>query len=135
MRFGLLLALAAYGVIAQVPPPTRTQAIRGQVANAQDGAPLRRARVVVSEGDRQIELVFTDDQGQFAVANAPVTALTVRATKAGYTAARVSVPAGRAGTEIRVALTRSAAVTGRVRDENGSPDRLSASGRSRRPVT
>jgi hypothetical protein len=52
MRVGLLLALAAYGVIAQVPPATRTQAIRGQVANAQDGAPLRRARVVVSEGDR-----------------------------------------------------------------------------------
>jgi len=117
----LFVSLAAGAVQAQAPAATRAQSIRGQVTNAQDSAPLRRARVVVSEGDRQIELVFTDDQGQFAIANAPVTALTIRATKAGYTAARVSVPGGRAGTEIRIALTRSAGVTGRVRDENGSP--------------
>ena len=100
----LVSLTAAYGVLAQTPAATRAESIVGRVIDARDSAPLRRARVIVSSGERQIELVFTDDQGRFSIVNAPVTPLTVRATKAGFANAVVTVPAGGAGSDIGFAL-------------------------------
>lgn len=103
---------------AQVPPAIAATQISGRVVDARDEAPLRRARVIVSSGERQVEMAFTDDDGGFTISNVPAGSLTVRFTKAGYASAAAAV---RAGTEIRFALARSAAVMGRVIDRAGRP--------------
>ena len=66
--------------------------IRGRVVDARDDVPLRRARIVVSAGDRRIDSVFTDDEGQFSIADATSDTLTVRVSKAGYAASLVALP-------------------------------------------
>lgn len=116
----LLTAIAAHAAVAQTAVATRSQPVRGQVVDATDGASLRRARVLVTAGAHAIDAVFTDDEGRFALTNVPAGTLTVRVAKAGYVAAADTVPERR-DEELRVALTRSAAVTGRVVDSLGLP--------------
>ncbi|MBI4265549.1 MAG: carboxypeptidase regulatory-like domain-containing protein [Acidobacteria bacterium] len=143
LTIGLLISLAvAHGVLPQDAGTTRSQPIRGRVVDARDNVPLRRARVVASSGDRQMDAVFTDDEGRFSVANAPADALTLRTSKAGYVTGLVTVSAGNADTQLRLALARGAAVMGRVVDAFGAPvsgayvtGRLTGAGGERMPAT
>ncbi|HET9362438.1 MAG TPA: carboxypeptidase-like regulatory domain-containing protein [Vicinamibacterales bacterium] len=121
---GLLICLAvSCGLLAQGPAAERSESIRGQVVNTADGVPLRRARVEVT-GGRRVDPVFTDDEGRFRVEGAPATSLTVKVTKAGYAPGLVTVPAGGGSTELSFALTKSAAVMGRVLNRYGGPIRF-----------
>jgi hypothetical protein len=107
-------------VLAQTAATTPSRTIRGRVVDAANSAPLRRARVSLSASDGRTNPVFTDDEGRFEIA-IPATAITLRASKAGYAPAVVSVAEARAGAELRFTLTRSAAVMGRVVDSYGAP--------------
>ena len=127
----LLILLAVHKVLAQGPASTGPGPIRGRVVDARDDVPLRRARIVVSAGDRRIDSVFTDDEGRFAIANMPATRLTVRASKAGYAVSLVTLPVSGADTDLRFALTKSAAVSGLVIDSIGARRRASMSERNR----
>ena len=117
----LVSVTVVHGLPAQNPETTRTQPIRGRVVDARNDVPLRRARVVVSVAERRIDTGFTDDEGRFAIANRPAAPLTVRASKAGYAVSLVTLPGGGAGTDLRFAMTKSAAVSGRVLDSSGEP--------------
>jgi hypothetical protein len=116
---GLLAAVVDAG--AQGPTPTRSEPIRGQVVDAGNGVPLRRARVIVTAGDRPFSTVFTDDEGRFTIANLPVAPLSAGAGKAGYAAGLVTLSSTNPETDFRFALTRSAAAMGRVLDSMGAP--------------
>jgi Carboxypeptidase regulatory-like domain len=109
------------GLPAQNPGPTRVQPIRGRVVDVRNDVPLRRARVVLSSGGRRIDSVFTDDEGRFSIAAVPSDMSTVRASKAGFTSALVTLSPDRVDTDLRFALSRSAAVTGRVLESTGAP--------------
>jgi protocatechuate 3,4-dioxygenase beta subunit len=112
---------AASPVVAQTTATAPSRTIRGQVVDASNGAPLRRARISVSSGEPVTNPLFTDDEGRFAIAM-PAGAATLRASKAGYAPALASVAGNaRAGAELRFVLTRSAAVMGRVVDSYGAP--------------
>ena len=118
---GLLASLAAVqGGLAQERATALSQPLRGQVVDVANNVPLRRARVTVTVGDRSLDPVVTDDEGRFAIANVPAASLTLRVAKAGYAAALLPLPAERAETDLRFALTRSAAVMGRVLDAYGA---------------
>jgi protocatechuate 3,4-dioxygenase beta subunit len=115
---GLLVCLVvAPGARAQTAV-ARVESIRGQVIDASNTAPLRRARITVSFADRQVAMILTGDDGRFAIANLPSTSLTVRASKAGYAPAVVTIAAGSGGSDVGFALPKSAAVMGRVLDVN-----------------
>lgn len=109
------------GLAAQAPVPVSTRSISGSVSDARDNAALRRARIVLLEAGRQIDTVFTDDEGRFAFPSAPATAVTIRVSKAGYASSAAAVAAGRVSSEQRFSLPRTAAVMGRVAEVNGSP--------------
>lgn len=117
--FVLVVVLAAVSA-AQGQAPSAGRTVRGQVLDSATGVPLRRARVLLSQGERQVESVFTDDEG-FLVAAAPASSLTVVATKAGFTRSTETLAAAIGESTIRLVLSRGAAVTGRVLDSNGTP--------------
>jgi hypothetical protein len=120
MRPAVFVILVVHALHAQTPAPASARAISGQVSDARDNAPLRRARVTATSADsRQERFVFTGDDGRFLLADAPDGALTLKVTKAAYAAAQVIVPPGPAGAELRVALARGAAIAGRIIDEMG----------------
>jgi protocatechuate 3,4-dioxygenase beta subunit len=120
VRLALLVCLAA-AHDAPAQTATRADALRGRVVDATNSAPLRRVRLTVSSGDRPVDTAFTDNDGRFVIPSVPTTPLTVRAAKGGYVAAVASLPAGRGGTDVAFSLPKSAAVTGRIVDSNGSP--------------
>src|SRR4030095_8470356 len=101
VALAVLVSLSViHSLLAQNPGPTRAQPIRGRVVDARDNVPLRRARVLVSAGERRIDSVFTDDDGRFAIANMPAAPLTVRTSKAGYAVSLVTLPVSGAYTEL-----------------------------------
>src|SRR5688572_12273952 len=117
----LALLLAAAVLAAQNPPvPVAPPQISGRVLDASNGAPLRRARVIITAAGRAGDPVFTDDDGRFVAANAGRT-VTVTISKAGYTRVVVTPPAAQSAGPLQLALARSVAVMGRVVDRSGSP--------------
>jgi hypothetical protein len=116
-----LMCLAVSGSAAQDSSAGRTRLIRGQVVDAVESAALRRASVVVSSGSRRIEQAFTDDNGRFAITLSVAGELSIRASKAGYTAVSATASGDAADAEIRFALARSIAVWGRVLGSDGAP--------------
>jgi Carboxypeptidase regulatory-like domain len=112
----LVLTLAAQTSLAQQAPVV----LRGQVADAENARPLRRAIVSLARGDRRVRPVLTDQEGRFAI-ELPDLSSAVVITKAGYASAliepdRRTVPLR----ELDVPLSRGAAMSGRV-IERGMP--------------
>ena len=122
LNVAVLVSLAAaHAAMAQAPAVTRAQSIRGQVIDAREGTPLRRARVVLSSGGTRMEPTFTDDRGWFDIPITLAPPVTVRTSKAGYAPALATIPDRKSAADLRFSLARSAAVNGRVRDLYGSP--------------
>jgi protocatechuate 3,4-dioxygenase beta subunit len=92
------------------PPLT----LRARVIAADSGAPISYARVHLGGVNRVIR---TEVDGQFTV-EAPRDA-TVVVAKAGFV--RIEVPVASLGGQSEIRLTRAAAISGRVVDENGEP--------------
>ena len=137
----MLLTLAAAALIVRAQPPVRdvlraagVGVIRGRVSVAGADLPVRKARVTVvpSSGDT-IDPVYTDGDGRYEIAEVPAGRAVVTAWKSGYApgsfgarspaAPPVSVVVGPASAVdgIDIALTRAAAIAGRVTDEFGEP--------------
>lgn len=116
----LALLMAGWMVSAQAPTPSSSRTIRGQVIDARDLTPLRRARVVVSSTGMQPATVFADDEGRFVLDDPGRAELTIRAGKVGYTIGAAVVAADVTDTTLRFALTRSGAIEGSVRNAFGT---------------
>ena len=120
LRLVLLLAGAA-------PAPALAQGalttIHGRVLAVDTGAALPRARLMVAVDGVPGLPAYTDDRGQFEVAAPSAATFTLLVVKAGFAAAHVplqrSALAATPARELAIALTRSAAVNGRVVDTTG----------------
>ncbi len=111
-----------------------TAMILGQIVAADNGAPVRRARVTLSGPElRGQKVTVTDDQGQFVFTLLPAGRYNLNASKAGYVTIAYGAKApGRAGTAIQledsqkleskpISLPKGGVVTGIVMDEYGEP--------------
>ena len=132
----LLLAwIAVLAVVAnttaQVQPPAPS-VIAGQVVEATTSAPLRRARILVTSGATTLNAVLTDDSGRFRIETTLPPPLTVRVSKASFTTTQQVVPSA-GDANLRVTLSLSAAISGRVIDQRGAP--VSAAFISARPLS
>lgn len=119
--FVLALALWCPGTDALAQTPGGAPAITGRVVAASDNLPLRRTRIEVSSGAWRAEPVLTDDGGRFVVEVRGAGAVTLTATKGGYTVARMTLPRNSLGTPLEVTLPRGAAISGLVVDLKGMP--------------
>src|SRR5262245_36582353 len=113
------------------PPVSSGMAVvRGVVVSADAVAqPLRRAIVTIRSSDAlPNRSAITDDAGRFVIPQVPAGRVLITATKAGYVAAAYgAIRPARPGTpvalapgqtfEARIVMSRSAAMTGTVRDE------------------
>ena len=120
LRLVLVLFLAAQvAAVAQQAPVT----IHGRVLEADTRAALPRARVTLIVNRDSGSPVYTNERGEFSIAAPSAATFTLSVVKAGFAAVQMplqkksfdvaTVP------EVAVALTRSAAVNGRVVDTNG----------------
>ena len=120
-------------VRAQAPPPD-AGGIRGRVIAAGSGQPLAKARVTFSsDTGTAADPIFTDTNGAFAFPNLPAGHYTLSAEKTGYARARygssgpfdppmeITVAGGETMQGLDVALTKGAAIVGRIVDELGDP--------------
>ena len=117
---GLLVSFAVGSVWAQVPEPS-SRSIGGLIVDARDGHPLRRARLTVSSVGTEPTTIFADEAGRFLLDDAGLAERRIKVGKAGYTTENAVVPAGVTPVTLRVALTRSAAIEGSVRNTFGAP--------------
>jgi hypothetical protein len=134
----LLLLLLAPGVSAQQPreqktPAPTTAIVAGVVRDAQDGRPLRRARVSISGSELEApRVVITTDDGAFTFEGLRAGAYSLTASKDGHVAMSYGASRpGRAGrlialtagavvrTELR--LPPGAVITGTVQTPEGEP--------------
>src|SRR5687767_8291345 len=114
-------------------PETGTASITGRVVSADTGAPVRRAEVQASIGGAPgPRAVLTDENGRFELRNLPAGRWMLRVAKTGFvpqqfgqrnpfTASEQVVLADRQQFIADFALTRGAAIMGRVYDEFGDP--------------
>lgn len=114
------------------PAGAAAAVIRGRVVEANGGPPVRRADVSALSGGAVLRSTRTDDEGRFELADLPAGTWYVSVSKTGYLtqpfgarrAFEAAVPISLAdGQQVTadVALTRAAAVAGRVYDEYGEP--------------
>src|SRR5262245_44679564 len=86
--------------------PAGTGAIAGTLVAADNGRPVRRARVTVSGGDTRInKSETTDDRGNFSFKDLPTGDFLLSAAKGGYLDAvygQLKPGAGQAGTPIHL---------------------------------
>ncbi|HET9385227.1 MAG TPA: carboxypeptidase regulatory-like domain-containing protein [Gemmatimonadales bacterium] len=98
-----------------------TLTIRGRVFAADNRASLPRARVTITvEGTAGLP-AYTDDRGEFSIATPSAATFTLSVVKAGYAAMQMPLRRAELAStrELAIALTRSAAVNGRVVDTTG----------------
>jgi hypothetical protein len=124
MRAGhfVLAYLMLSGSAAAQPAASAGAHLAGVVVDAQTGVALRRARVAVNAGSTRPAPVFTDQLGRFSL-HVPAE-MTLSITKAGYAQEIVKVAKPRdigPADDVRIAMKRGAAITGRVVDGTGAP--------------
>ena len=134
---GILLVVAAPGAAAHAQTrASGTAAISGIViSEASPARPLRRATVSLIAADSRAPLsTVTDDAGRFSFAGIPAGTYNVSASKPAYVgsfygstrpgrgpAVGVTVRDGERVTDVRIALTRGAVITGRLQLPSGKP--------------
>ncbi|HET9358211.1 MAG TPA: carboxypeptidase-like regulatory domain-containing protein [Vicinamibacterales bacterium] len=120
----LIRLLAAVLLLAgSVSAFAQEQTIRGRVFAADNQASLPRARLTIAV-DRSAGLpAYTDDRGEFSMVVPSAATFTLSVVKAGYVAVQMPLRrtelASAGAPELVIALTRSAAVNGRVVDTTG----------------
>jgi protocatechuate 3,4-dioxygenase beta subunit len=120
LRLALLFLVAAHVAgVAQDASVT----VRGRVIAADNSAALPRARVTIVVDGEPGAPVYTDEQGRFNVAAPSAASFALSVIKAGYAAMQMPLQREALATaparEVAIALTRSAAVSGRIVDTTG----------------
>jgi carboxypeptidase family protein len=114
----IVFVFAIEGAAVSAQPVT----VSGHVVAAENDQPLRRARITLTTGKSDDRSILTDDQGRFdiVVRDLPQSVIVM---KAGYASAWVDLRRNKpaANRPIDVRLSKSAAISGRVSDENGVP--------------
>jgi hypothetical protein len=126
------------------PPPPRDRplardagnaSIRGRVVAAESNEPLRNARVTLA-GDSSVPPTFTGNDGRFTFSALPAGRYTVSARKAGYAPTTygqrrpespplpIELGAADSFQSCELRMPRSAAISGRITDEQGDPMEL-----------
>ncbi len=141
MIFPLWLAMLAQAVAGQGAPPAQPDAqgpkgsIRGTVVNEVTGAPVKKAEVALSktDGPGPQSSAVTDASGGYSFSDLPAGRYRLRAEhadyrgsaaeRAGHFGVDVILQPGDDKTGVAIALTPSAAVHGKVMDEDGDPVR------------
>lgn len=121
----------------QTGPSIGASRISGVVTEAGTAStPVRRVVVTLNSADPRVALtVVTDDEGRFVFDRLPAGRFNVRATKAGFVPVSYGATRpGRPGTPVVVAanaavtialpMTRTASISGTLRDGHGQPLRL-----------
>src|SRR5687768_12898740 len=122
LLIGLLaFLLTAAAPRAQAPPAGSTPLVTGRVFNSRDGAPLRRARVIITSPGRSGYPLYAGDDGRIVISGAPRSPFTLRVAKAGYIRAVMTPSVAQLAGPLTFGLTRSVAVEGRVVDSSGVP--------------
>jgi hypothetical protein len=111
---------------AQIP---QFSSIEGEVRNAVTGAPIERAHVTVTltNTDQQRYGTLTDAQGKFVVTGIPEGVYFVNADRVGFISstnregAIVTLKPGDKQTNMKLKLTPTGSVAGRVLDPDGQP--------------
>ena len=137
VRFGLparglgAMADLAFAQTAPVPPSNDQPAgAAGEVRNTIDGSPVERAHVSLqrfNNGGMDRYGALTNAEGKFAIANIPAGNYNIMMDRVGYIdlngpAARVlKLNAGEKKDTIKLKLTPTGTITGRVLDGDGKP--------------
>jgi hypothetical protein len=109
------LALAAQTALAQQPAVS----LRGQVVDAENDRPLRRAIVSLARGDDRVRPVLTDEEGRFEI-ELPEASSEIVIAKAGYASTILQPDPRTQSRELDIRLPRGATMSGRV-IESGIP--------------
>ncbi len=122
LTLGFLLLGIPLGAQVTAPAAPPSLAIHGTVVAMDSGMPLSRVRVTAGAA-AAAPAVFTDDQGRFSLSLADQASISLHSTKASYLPNTVVVQRAEAtrGSDVRVALTRGAVISGRVLDPAGAP--------------
>ncbi|HET7697151.1 MAG TPA: carboxypeptidase-like regulatory domain-containing protein [Vicinamibacterales bacterium] len=115
--------------------PKGTATIAGRVLGADNGRPIKRARVMVTgaaaAGGRGGGTAITDDQGRYVVAELAAGTYSITASKSGFVDAAygqrrplqpgqpLQVADGQSAANVDLRLTRGGVITGRIVDEDG----------------
>ena len=122
LQLAALVLCATSVAFAQNPrPASGPLTIAGRVLAAHDDVALRRARVDVIAGSERFGSVLTDDQARFAVNVSGAGPFTITVSKAGFVLATTTLTRAEAARPVTVRLPLSAAISGRVTDQNGQP--------------
>jgi protocatechuate 3,4-dioxygenase beta subunit len=116
LTLGVLLATQVVALAQQAPVT-----IHGRVVAADTDAALPRARVTFLVNRDSRPPVYTDERGEFSIALPSAGSVTLSVVKAGFAVVQIPVQTESldAARGLSIALTRSAAVNGRVVDTNG----------------
>ena len=128
----------ADGMPIQLPGPGRqlktgTGRIRGRLATADTGAPVRRAQVRVSGPDIMPKLAISDADGRYEFKDLPAGRFNISATKAGFvtvnygqtrpfeTGKAIDLSEAQVVDKADITMPRGSAISGRIVDEFGEP--------------
>ena len=120
----LMVAALWLGLSGAITVAQNTVVLRGVVTDAATGDPLRRVTIGATVGDTDVASGTSAGDGTFLLSlPARVDRVSIQASKARYATARVDLPLRAVADdvpEIRVALVRGAAISGRIVDASGS---------------
>ena len=137
--FAPLIPVLAFGQSTDSPKSSDTEkqfsAVAGEVLRLDTGEPLKKAQVTLHShaGDGFSAYRVTDDQGRFSIENIPTGAYRLEVSrngfvdneygqkKSGRSGAILTLSPGQHLTDLVFKMTRSAAISGHVYDEDGEP--------------
>jgi len=132
----LIIACGMLAAVAQQPQPRPMQpppanqdpaSIEGEVRNAVTGEPIERAHVTATVNNQQRFGAFTDAAGKFMITGLGVANYQISLDKVGYVAstnrveAMVNLHAGQKYQNLKLKLTPTGTIIGRVLDADGQP--------------
>ena len=126
---GACFAIGLGGVLCGQPAPdtqaveTATTTVRGRLRSAQDGRPLKGAKVSIINPSGIAASSYSAFDGSFEVEDAPVGIHTIHVLKGGYEDFQegVAIPGGQPLEGVDLRLRKLSVVAGRVTDENEQP--------------
>jgi hypothetical protein len=123
-------ALTFGQTIPVAPPRDQPASVEGEVRNAIDGSPIERAHVSVgrfTSGEQERYGALTNVEGRFAISNLPAGNYSLLVDRVGFIdmngpgSPTLALKAGEKKDAMKLKLTPTGAITGRVLDGDGKP--------------